>query len=303
LPCEIVKEYRMAQQVPVDDAAETGIEIPEEAVFEVVPDAAYRRLALVNVVLVGPPAGGEWVLVDAGLTGTGGIIQRTAEARFRGAARPAAIIMTHGHFDHVGALRTLAERWDVPIYAHTLEHPYLNGTSAYPPPDTTVGGGLFSRMASLFPRAPVDVSRWLKPLPDDGSVPSMPGFRWIHTPGHAAGHTSFWREADKLLIVGDAFITTAQESAYAVAVQEPELHGPPMYFTHDWQAAGDSVRRLAALEPEIVVTGHGRAMRGDAMRAALHRLAVSFESLAVPRTGHYIAHPARPEDGSAYPGA
>ena len=286
----------------MDASAETGIEIPEEAVLEIVPDVAYRRLALVNIVLVGQPSGREWVLIDAGLPGTGGIIARMAESRFPGAGRPAAIVMTHGHFDHVGALHTLAERWDVPIYAHPLELPYLDGRSAYPPPDTGVGGGIFSRMASLFPRSPVDVSRWLRPFPDDGSVPGMPGFRWIHTPGHAAGHTSFWRESDRLLIAGDAFITTAQESVYAVAVQQPEIHGPPMYFTHDWQAAGDSVRRLAALEPEIVVTGHGRAMRGEVMLAALHRLAGSFESLAVPQGAHYVAHPARPQDGSAYPG-
>src|ERR1700684_3254608 len=106
----------MAQQVPVDAGAETGIEIPEENVFEIAPDVAYRRLALVNIVLVGQPVGGQWVLIEAGLPGTAGIIARTAEARFVGAGRPSAIVMTHGHFDHVGALKTLAERWDVPVY-------------------------------------------------------------------------------------------------------------------------------------------------------------------------------------------
>ncbi|HEX2942930.1 MAG TPA: MBL fold metallo-hydrolase [Rhodopila sp.] len=294
----------MTQQVPVDDHAEAGIEIPEESVFEIAPDVAYRRLALVNIVLVGQPqgTGADWVLIDAGLPGTAGIIARTAAARFAGGTPPVAIVMTHGHFDHVGALRTLAERWDVPIYAHPQEMPYLDGRSAYPPPDPGVGGGIFSRMSMLFPRAPVDVSRWLRPLPDDGSVPPLPGFRWIHTPGHAAGHVSFFRDADRLLIAGDAFVTTAQESAYAVTVQAPELHGPPMYFTHDWQAAAASVRSLAALEPEIVVCGHGRAMRGETMRHSLHRLANEFEAVAVPQGGRYVAHPARPQDGSAYPG-
>src|SRR4051794_27674245 len=43
--------------------------------------------------------------------------------------------------------------------------------------------------------------------------------------------------------------------AYAVATQGPEMHGPPMYFTPEWDKAGDSVRKLAALEPELVVTG------------------------------------------------
>jgi glyoxylase-like metal-dependent hydrolase (beta-lactamase superfamily II) len=291
----------MTQQIPVDDEAKTGIEIPDEAVYEITPDLAYRRLAMVNVVLFGQPQHAGWVLVDAGLPGTAGMIARSAEARFGMHGPPAAILLTHGHIDHVGALRTLAERWNVPIYAHALEHPYLNGKSAYPKPDPGVGGGVMSLLSTLFPRGPLDVGRWLRPLPDDGSVPFMPGWRWIHTPGHTVGHVSFWREADRCLIAGDAFITTAQESAYAVAVQEPELHGPPMYFTADWQKAGASVAGLAALEPEVVVTGHGRAMQGPAMRAALHELAEQFDRVAVPRDGRYVDHPARAEDGSAYP--
>jgi glyoxylase-like metal-dependent hydrolase (beta-lactamase superfamily II) len=40
----------------------------------------------------------------------------------------AAIIMTHGHFDHVGVLEDLAETWQAPVYAHELERPYLDGT-------------------------------------------------------------------------------------------------------------------------------------------------------------------------------
>ncbi len=69
-------------------------------------------------------------------------------------------------------------------------------------------------LAPLFPRRPIDVSRWLQRLPEDGSVPQMHGWRWIHTPGHI----SFWRERDRTIVAGDAFITTNQESAYAVAV-------------------------------------------------------------------------------------
>lgn len=58
--------------------------------------------------------------------------------------------------------------------------------------------------------------------------------------------------------------------------------------------------RLAPLEPERVVPGHGRAMQGAAMRAALHRLADEFTQLAVPRSGRYVTEPRRAEDGSAY---
>jgi glyoxylase-like metal-dependent hydrolase (beta-lactamase superfamily II) len=208
--------------------------------------------------------------------------------------------MTHAHFDHNGVLEDLVERWQVPVYAHELERPYLDGSASYPPPDPSVGGGLVARMSPLFPRAPVNVGPWLRTLPPDGTVPTMPGWRWIHTPGHAPGHVSLWREADRTIIAGDAFITTRQESAYAVATEKPELHGPPQYFTIDWDASRASVQELAKLEPELAVTGHGSAMRGPEMRAALHALARDFDRVAVPEKGRYVEHPARAEDGSAY---
>lgn len=285
----------MEGQVPIDSAARAP-ENTEDGTREVAPDLAYQRLAIVNVAYVGLP-GGPWVLVDTGVAGSAAVIVRSAAERFGPKSRPAAIVLTHGHFDHVGALTELADRWDVPIYAHPLEHPYLDGSASYPPPDPTVGGGMMSTLSPLYPRGPVNVSRWLAPLPSDGTVPGLPGWSWIHTPGHTPGHISLWRESDRVMISADAFITTRQESAYAVAVQAPELHGPPMYFTQDWEASRDSVRRLSALEPELVVTGHGRAMQGEAMREALRTLAADFDRIAVPEEGRYVGDPARP-DGS-----
>jgi glyoxylase-like metal-dependent hydrolase (beta-lactamase superfamily II) len=125
----------------------------------------------------------------------------------------------------------------------------------------------------------------------------MPGWRWIATPGHAPGHVSLWRDSDRALIAGDAFITTTQESAYAVATQRPEIHGPPMYYTPDWENARDSVQRLARLEPELAVTGHGPAMHGPAMREALHTLARDFDRIAVPSQGRSVDEPARADRG------
>ena len=288
----------MAQQIPLDPSLQTALD-SDDPVHEIAPDVAYRRLAIVNVVFHGLPNAVDWVLIDAGLPGTKGLIQSAAKSRF-GDHPPAAIILTHGHFDHVGVLEALAKEWEVPIYAHVHEHPYLNGTASYPPADPTVGGGLMSLLSPLFPTSPVNVKRYLHALPEDGTVPHMPGFRWIHVPGHAAGQVALWREADGVLISADAFITTAQESAYAAATQEPELHGPPMYFTHDWQAARDSVRKLAALRPKIVVSGHGRAMRGPGLLPALDKLAAEFDEIAVPKHGRYVEDPKRAEDGSAY---
>ncbi len=289
----------MTQQISLDANARV-YDLPGDAVghdeaHEVCPDLAYQRLAIVNVVFFGRPGAGnrEWVLIDAGVMGTAGLIRRAAEARFGPASRPAAIVLTHGHFDHVGALEALALDWEVPVYAHQLECPYVDGRASYPPPDPSIGGGLMSLLSPLYPRAPVDVSRWLNVLPPDGSIPEMPGWRWLHTPGHTAGHVSLWREIDRTIIAGDAFITTRQESAYAVLSQEPEMHGPPMYYTTNWQNARISVERLASLEPERVITGHGPAMQGAQMRAALHTLARDFNYVAVPRHGTYAKQPAQ----------
>lgn len=86
-----------------------------------------------------------------------------------------------------------------------------------------------------------------------------------------------------MLIAGDAFITTRQESVYSTVTQSPEMHGPPMYFPPDWQGAKASVRELAALAPNIVITGHGAAMQGPLMRSALNALAERFDEVAVPQ--------------------
>jgi glyoxylase-like metal-dependent hydrolase (beta-lactamase superfamily II) len=208
-------------------------------------------------------------------------------------------VLTHGHFDHVGTVEELASLWDVPVWAHAAEMPYLDGSASYPPPDPGVGG-LVAAASPLFPRAPVSLGHRLQTLPEGGDAPPLPGWRWIHTPGHAVGHVSLFRTADRAMIVGDAFITTAQEEAYAVTTQRAEMHGPPRYFTHDWEAAARSVRALAALKPELAVTGHGLPAAGPGLRDALDLLAAHFEQVAVPVGGRYVGHPQRVEDGSAY---
>ena len=260
---------------------------------EVTHDVECLRTGIVNCFLVGEPGAGDrgWVLVDAGMYGSAGKIARAAEKRF-GPSRPFAIVMTHGHFDHVGALRELAEVWDCPVYAHRLELPYLDGRSPYPPPDPSVGGGAMARLSRLYPRGPIDVGDRLRVLPEDGSVPGMPGWRWVHTPGHTAGHVALFRDADRTLLAGDAFVTTKQESLTAVLQQRPEVHGPPAYYTTDWDAARASVEELAHLEPEVAATGHGIPLRGRVLRQALHQLASDFETLAVPRDGRYVRAPA-----------
>ena len=261
---------------------------------EITGDLAFQRQAIVNVFFYGTPGSGDrsWVLIDAGLPGYAHRILRAAAERFGAHSRPAAIVLTHGHFDHVGAARELSARWDTPVYAHALELPYITGRSPYAPPDPTVGGGAMARMSPLYPRGPFDAGDEVRALPSNGTVPHMSGWRWIHTPGHSPGHVSLFRDADRLLVAGDAFVTTKQESAIAVLSQRPEIHGPPKYYTTDWVAARRSVEALAALDPAIMATGHGRPLSGPAAREGLQELARGFQWEAVPMDGRYVREPA-----------
>ena len=246
----------------------------------------------VNVYMVSNPADNSWVLIDAGLKWSAGKIKSMAESLFGPGSRPVSIILTHGHFDHVGALKSLADQWNVPVYAHYMEMPYLTGRSSYPPPDPRVEGGLMASLSFAYPKGPIDLGDRIHTLPDSSTVPGLPEWRFFHTPGHSPGHISLYRESDGVLIAGDAIVTTRQESALSVMMQTKKLSGPPKYFTCDWQSAAWSVEQLAALEPEVIATGHGRPMRGEGMRKSLHNLASNFQRKAIPVQGRYTYEPA-----------
>ena len=198
--------------------------------YSVAPGVWRIKDVFVNMYLIHNPTDNKWVLLDTGLKTSAKKIQKVANHLFWPESKPSAIILTHAHFDHTGSLKKLAEEWDVPVYAHGLEKPYLTGVSAYPPPDPSVGGGLMSLLSFTYPKGPIDISDRLLILPEDGTIPDLPEWRYYHTPGHAPGHISLFRKRDGLLLAGDAFVTTCQESAFSVLLQKREMHGPPKYF-------------------------------------------------------------------------
>lgn len=263
--------------------------------FRVAPGVWGMKIVFVNIYMIASEDG-SWVLVDAGLKGSAGSIKTMAEDLFGPGAKPKAIVLTHGHFDHTGALQDLLKDWDVVVYAHSLEAPYLNGMSSYPPPDPTVGGGMMSYLSWLYPKKPINLGARLHLRTEEQGIPVLPDWRMIHTPGHTPGHISLFRERDRILIAGDAFVTTDQASAFSTLTQKYELCGPPPYFTSDWIAARNSVRKLDALEPEVAATGHGKPMHGAGMRVKLHQLALNFQEMAVPDHGRYVNNPARADE-------
>ncbi|WP_099355731.1 MBL fold metallo-hydrolase [Fredinandcohnia onubensis] len=256
--------------------------------IQVVPDIYSHTIQIVNFILVGEPGTSDYVIVDAGMPGSAEEMIAVCEERFGKDSRPKAILLTHGHFDHVGAIIELVEHWNVPVYAHELETPFLTGQESYPEPDSSVEGGMVAKMSPLFPNEPIQLGSHVEKLPSDGTVPHLPEFRWIHTPGHAPGHVSFFREKDRALIVGDAFVTVKQESLYKVFTQELEISGPPRYLTTDWQAAKRSVETLAKLKPTVAITGHGLPMTGELLEESLTRLVRDFDQIAIPDYGRYV---------------
>jgi len=262
-----------------------------ETIFSVAPEVWGRKDTFVNFYMI-RGEGETWVLVDAGLKWSKKKIKTMAADLFGEGNKPAAIILTHGHFDHVGALEALVKEWDVPVYAHELELPYLKGQSSYPPADSSVGGGMMAEMSFMYPTGPIDLGDRVHKLPADGSIPHLKGWKYIETPGHSPGHISLFREHDRVLIAGDAFVTTKAESAFYALTAKEQLSGPPKYFTCDWASAKFSLYRLVGLHPEIVATGHGMPMAGTEMKEQLETLATHFEELAQPRHGRYVNEPA-----------
>lgn len=258
--------------------------------MRIAPDAGWLPVSFVNVYFLGRP-GGPWVLVDAGLPGRCGQILAAAEARFGAGAGPEAIVLTHGHFDHAGSALDLAEEWDVPIYAHRLELPYLTGRSSYPPPDPTIGGAM-AFLSRFMPWRANDLGARLQELKPH-ELPGVPGWNWLATPGHSPGHVSFFRPSDRVLIAGDAFATMNMDAWSGLVTGKQVLSRAGAPFNSDWQASAASVKELAALRPNVAGCGHGIPMRDSELAARMERFAGRFRA---PARGRYIRQPARTDE-------
>ena len=162
------------------------------------------------------------------------------------------IALTHHHFDHIGCLSTLgtAER---KIFAHPLDGDVISGDRAIP--GLSVGGvqklTLTVLRPLLFggdpPRCKVD-----RAIVEGDEIPGSGGLRTVHTPGHTKGHVSFIHPTKRVLFVGDA------------AANQRRLGLPPRFMTEELDEAKRSIRKIASLDFDIAVFGHGEVIKGAA---------------------------------------
>ena len=154
--------------------------------------------------------------------------------------------LTHAHADHAGGSKRLQATLGIPIWVGAGDADVLRSGEAEP------GDVPFGRSAlksyMRFPGAEPD--RELR----EGDELSA-GFVALETPGHSPGHLAYWREEDGTLICGDVFFNMS------LATTAAGLHTPPGVFTPDPAQNRESARRLAALQPRLVLFGHGPPLR------------------------------------------
>ena len=184
----------------------------------------------------------EDVLIDAGCRQSTGRIAKQLEGR-----EVTAHALTHAHPDHQGASRDICERLDIPFLCSEPDRPAAEDPKLIDErqPDKF--------MAHFFWRIFHGPGHKVDRVIRDGE--EIGGFRVIDAPGHSAGHVVFWRESDRVLIIGDVLADMDQYTGI------PGLHEPKPALTPDPARNRESIRKLAALEPELVCFGHGAPLR------------------------------------------
>lgn len=184
----------------------------------------------------------EDVLIDAGTRRSTKGILRDLDGH-----RLSAHALTHAHPDHQGASHAVCTRLGIPYWvpdgdADAAEDPSLIAARQ---PDHP----LAQFFARVFTGPGHAVDRRLR----EGE--EVAGFTALHTPGHSAGHVSYWRESDRVLILGDVVANMD------VVTGLRGLREPKTFLTPDPQRNRESIKRLGELEPRLVLFGHGAPLR------------------------------------------
>lgn len=207
------------------------------------------------------------VLVDTGVPGRAERILAGVAAAGRSPRDLGSIVLTHQHRDHAGSAAALVRATEARLLVHAADAATVRGGLV--PATGTVVGRLGRALGRFAPALPIEAAAVEHELADGDRVGGPTGLRVVHTPGHTPGHISLLLERDGgILFAGDA------------AANLFGRLGRPFVAT-DWAAVATSVGRLATLEFETAVFGHGRVIRG----AAAGRFRRLAERLAARPTG------------------
>jgi hydroxyacylglutathione hydrolase len=150
------------------------------------------------------------------------------------------VALTHCHPDHQGAVKQICESRGIPLACHEADVASMEGRVPMQPRNVATQ---LIELAFAGPAYPVQ--RVLH------KGDEIAGFRIIHTPGHTAGHVIYFRESDRVAIVGDVL------NGINIFTGKVGLHEPPAMFTLDRKENRRSIRKLAQLRPSLVCFGHG----------------------------------------------
>jgi hydroxyacylglutathione hydrolase len=197
----------------------------------------------INVYLIGD------VIVDAATRHAGRRILRQVKGH-----AVTAHALTHAHPDHQGASHELCETLGIPLWCGADDVPAMENAGVIAASQPSNPLNRFVDRIWTGPPHPV-----ARPLRDGEDVA---GFTVLEVPGHSAGHVAYWRESDRVLILGDVL------NGMNLLTAIPGLREPPRVFTPDPAQNRRSAKRLGALEPELVCFGHGPPLRDGAKFSA-----------------------------------
>jgi hydroxyacylglutathione hydrolase len=182
------------------------------------------------------------VLIDAGCRQSTGRILKQLEGH-----EVRAHALTHAHPDHQGASRDVCERLGIPFRCPEADIPAAEDPELIRQrqPDRFLARFYWR----IFHGPGRKVDRAIK----EGE--EVAGFKVIAAPGHSAGHVVFWREADRVLILGDVLVNMHQTTGV------PGLREPMPALTPDPEENRRSAKKMAGLEPDLVLFGHGGPLR------------------------------------------
>ncbi len=183
----------------------------------------------------------EDVLIDAGRRWD----RRRIFAELEG-VEISLLALTHVHPDHQGCAKDVCEAREVPLACHVDDVDAMEGKR--PVQEAGTANPVNTVIRNLWQGPPHRVDR---PLSEGDEVA---GFRVVHAPGHARGEVIFFRESDRVAICGDVI----RNMSYATGL--PGIKEPPDVFTYDPAENRRSIRKLAALDPSLILPGHGPAV-------------------------------------------